>query len=103
MKKKQPALFECLSEGDEQKLITPLPSISTVSYMTSREIELRSVGDHMESLRSLTKLRCLTHGEMVMIQRRDGRIVFWCGCERPGESSKMPGMVLKEKVVQVKR
>jgi len=43
------------------------------------------------------------HGEMVMIQSRDGRIVFWCGCERPGESFKKPERILKEKVVQVKR
>jgi len=43
------------------------------------------------------------HGEMVMIQRRDGRIVFWCGCERPGESFKKPERILKENIVQVKR
>jgi len=57
----------------------------------------------MESLLSLARLRCLMHGEMVMIQSRDGRIVFWCGCERPGESFKKPERILKEKVVQVKR
>jgi len=71
--------------------------------MMSSEIELRSYRDHMESLRSLAKLRCLMHGEMVMIQRRDGRIVFWCGCERPGESFNKPERILKENIVQVKR
>jgi len=82
----KPFFLERLSEGDDQKLITALPSISSVSYMKSREIKLQSDRDHMESMRSLAKLRCLVHGDLVMIQRRDGGIVFWCGCERPGES-----------------
>ena len=72
--------------------------------MSSREIQLQPDRDHIQSLRSLAKLRCLVHGDLVMVQRRDGRIVFWCGCERPGEQLfKKPQRILKEKVVQVKR
>jgi len=103
MKKKATSGYLCLSEGDEQKLITRLPSTSTVSCMSTREVQLRPDRDHIQSLRSLAKLRCLVHGDLVMVQRRDGRIVFWCGCERPGESFKKPERILKQKVLQVKR
>jgi len=54
-------------------------------------------------MRILTKLRCPDHGDMVMVQRRSGQIVFWCGCERSARSFENSRTVLKEKVVEVRR
>jgi len=90
-----------LSKGDEQRLITHWCLISTVSHMTSHDIGLRLDRDHVESLWALTKLRCPTHGDMVMVQRRDGQVVFWCGCARGGGSSEKIETIVKHNVVEV--
>ncbi len=92
-----------LSKGDEQSLITHWHVVSTVSHMTAYDAGLRPDRDHLESLWALTKLRCPTHGDMVMVQRRDGQVVFWCGCARGGEFSERIETVVKPGVVQVKR
>ena len=52
--------------------------------LASSVVEMRAGKDHVESLLSLAKLRCPSHGDMVMVQRRDGQILFWCGCTRDG-------------------
>jgi len=78
-------------------------SLSTVWHMTSQKIRLRADRDHIESLQSLTKLRCLEHGDMVMAQKRDGKIVFWCGCVMAGKVPEKLETNLRHKVVDVKR
>jgi len=56
------------------------------------ETKLQFQEDHIESLRSLLSLRCLVHGEMVMAVRKNGRILFWCGCQKDLE----PFLIEKE-------
>lgn len=92
-----------LSKGDEQSLITHWHLVSTVPHMTVYDAGLRPDKDHLESLLALTKLRCPTHGDMVMVQRRDGQVVFWCGCARGGRFSEKIEAIVKPRVVEVRR
>ena len=71
--------------------------------MVPAEIESRSVGDHIESLLLLTKLRCPKHGDIALIQTKSGRIVFSCGCVRAGGASEMREADLNCEIVNVKR
>jgi len=41
--------------------------------------------DDIESLWCLMNVRCPVHGDMVMMQGIDGKMLFWCGCIRRKE------------------
>ena len=71
--------------------------------MVVAETEPRSDGGHIESLLFLTMLRCPVHGDAVMVQRRDGQAVFWCGCVRAGEASEIRETDSRYEIVEVKR
>jgi len=71
--------------------------------MALAEIESRSRGDRVESLLILTKLRCPKHGDIVLIQRKSGRIVFWCGCVRTERVCQMLETDQRYEIVEVKR
>jgi len=71
--------------------------------MALAEIESQSGGEWIESLLLLTKLRCPKHGDIVLIQRKGGQIVFWCGCVRAGRVCEMPAADLRYEIVEVKR
>jgi len=71
--------------------------------MALAEIESLSGDDRIESLLFLTKLRCPTHGDVVLIQREGGEIVFWCGCVWAGWASEMRKTDLNYEIVNVKR
>ncbi len=65
--------------------------------------ERRSGGNHVESLLFLKRLLCCTYGDTVLIQRKNGQIVFWCGCVRDRGTSEMQETDLNCEVVKVKR
>ncbi len=58
---------------------------SSVALQVPRDFALPPEG-YFESLWLLTRLRCPVHDEMVLVQRRKGGIMFWCGCIRAGQS-----------------
>ena len=70
--------------------------------MTLDEAEHELDEDDLESLWCLMNIRCPLHGEMVMMQGTDGRILFWCGCARNSRALENTITKMDRKTVKAK-